>query len=276
LTAPGDGGGIYTVGHLAVTDTTFTENSAHAVGGADSNADLTIVGSTLMNNVGPAGAGGAAATRSMLVENSTVAGNTALQVGAGGIGAYGPITVINSTITGNEAGNVGGLGGGGIFSDSAVTLVYATVVDNGATGTVANVVAGGGLHSFASVIALPRRGAANCQAPGTSAGYNFSDDSSCGFTSTGDRQNGDDPQLGALADNGGPTLTRAPAGTSPLVDAIPVGSCQADGAAGITTDQRGTKRPQRVGCDIGAVELVAAATAPTTPTPVVLTPQFTG
>jgi hypothetical protein len=47
---------------------------------------------------------------------------------------------------------------------------------------------------------------------------------------------------------------------SPLIDAIPAASCQADGAAGITTDQRGFARPDAASpnCDIGAVEVLSA------------------
>lgn len=55
---------------------------------------------------------------------------------------------------------------------------------------------------------------------------------------------------------------------SALIDAIPVASCQADGAAGITTDERGVARPQGPGCDIGAVEVAVSA--------VVVQPRFTG
>jgi hypothetical protein len=60
---------------------------------------------------------------------------------------------------------------------------------------------------------------------------------------------------------------------SPLVDAIPAGSCQADSAAGIATDQRGLPRPALTGCDIGAVE-VQAQSGPAVPVPA--TPRFTG
>jgi hypothetical protein len=56
-----------------------------------------------------------------------------------------------------------------------------------------------------------------------------------------------------------------------LIDAIPNGACQLDGASGIMTDQRGFARPSPSGgaCDIGAVEVQVAA-------PVVITPKFTG
>ncbi len=73
-----------------------------------------------------------------------------------------------------------------------------------------------------------------------------------------------------LAQNGGPTPTLLPADTSPLVDAILVSACQADGAAGVTTDPRGVTRPQIIGCDIGAVEILAPEAE------VEITPRFTG
>jgi hypothetical protein len=70
---------------------------------------------------------------------------------------------------------------------------------------------------------------------------------------------GQDPQLGPLAGNGGPTQTRLPSNTSPVVNK---GS-----AFGVTTDQRGLSRPVVFpgvanssaagadGSDMGAVEL---------------------
>jgi hypothetical protein len=57
--------------------------------------------------------------------------------------------------------------------------------------------------------------------------------------------------LGALADNGGPTLTVLPQAGSPALDAIPPGT---PGLCEPGTDQRGEPRPAGAGCDIGAVE----------------------
>jgi hypothetical protein len=98
------------------------------------------------------------------------------------------------------------------------------------------------------------------------------------FTAATDKQNAGDPKLGPLANNGGPTQTRLPQTGSPLIDAIPTGSCQADGASGITADQRGVSRPQGPGCDIGAVEVeVAGPAAPVAPAaPVQAVVRFTG
>jgi hypothetical protein len=171
------------------------------------------------------------------------------------------MTVRNLTITGGVAsGN-----GGGIFSSGSTTLVYATIARNSAA-NVGNLVTAT-LESFASVVA-GQAGGANCFAENTAShGYNFSDDDTCGFSDHTDRQDAGDPQLGPLADNGGPTRTS-------VVD--------------ITADQRGVTRPQGPGCDVGAVEVevlippvqpvppTAPAPVPPAPAPVAAVPRFTG
>jgi hypothetical protein len=58
-----------------------------------------------------------------------------------------------------------------------------------------------------------------------------------------------DPQLGSLADNGGPTQTMLPGQGGSAFDA---GTCS------LPTDQRGARRAQGDFCDIGAVELVTS------------------
>jgi hypothetical protein len=259
-TADGFGGGIAVDGELRLTDSVLTRNTADGSGGRTGSSGAVIVRSTISDNVGPEGAGGTGSLGSIVVRDSTISGNSALNSGAGGIGAIGPITVSNSTVVDNEAGH---LGGGGVFSDTSVTLIYATVVGNRVTAAAANLIAPT-LTAFGSVVALPAGGTGNCIATTTANGFNYSDDSTCGFAEGGD------PLLAPLEDNGGPTLTRAPLATSPLVGAIPTDSCQADGAAGITTDQRGVTRPQGLACDIGAVDVVGS------PTPVRSQPQFTG
>ena len=120
-----------------------------------------------------------------------------------------------------------------------------------------------------SVVAQPV-GAANCTSfdtPRTDGGYNFSDDDLMRLPRPDEqREDANDPVLGALANNGGPR-DLLPLTGSPLLDAIPPASC------GAAVDQRGITRPQGTGCDIGAVEVEVVTPAPAA---VVITPKFTG
>jgi hypothetical protein len=237
------------------------------------SGSLTITNSTISANHATADAAGVLVNGTATITNSTISGNTTPAFG-GGVDSTTSVTLINSTISGNTAGH-----GGGVDTsvNGSVTLVYATVVQNTAA-TGANL-ATNNLTSFGSVVALPQGGGANCFSGGiltTSNGFNFSDDAnattSCKFNPATDRIGStNNPMLGALANNGGPTQTRLPQSGSPLIDAIPLASCQADGASSISTDQRGLARPSGLGCDIGAVEVQVAA-----PAPLVITPKFTG
>ncbi len=191
----------------------------------------------------------------------------------------GPVTLVNSTVT--------GFSGEGVDA-SNVTLVYSDIVENGTDESVN--VSAYDLHTFGSILTSS---VDDCSITNTTtrSGYNFSNDSTCGLTGTGDTQNGGSPGLGSLADNGGNSRTFLPQTGSPLINAIPLSSCQADGASGVTTDQRGLPRPASTGCEIGSVELqptpppTSTTTAPgsTTSTSasqsanaVVAVPRFTG
>lgn len=74
---------------------------------------------------------------------------------------------------------------------------------------------------------------------------------------------GIDPKLGRLADNGGPTPTRALLAGSPAIDAGNPGGCVGLNVQNLTTDQRGFARPTdgngdgTLRCDIGAFEVGA-------------------
>ena len=92
----------------------------------------------------------------------------------------------------------------------------------------------------------------DCEVTGvtTSTGYNVGGDASCGFAGPGDANNTGDPGLGPLQDNSGPTLTRAPLAGSATLGRVPAAACSV-----LTTDQRGTARPQGANCESGAVEV---------------------
>jgi hypothetical protein len=287
----GNGGAIrvHGTGNLIITGSTFTGNNANSdgFGGAwwvDFNGHATITNSTFANNnaQGDGGVGFISGGLSTVTAvGSTMSGNHAGSAGGvasgGALEVGGTVTLKNSTVTGNTTTN----GGGGVDANS-VNLAYADVDGNsaGVRGANIEIGRGGSLQTFASVISNPVGGQTNCGyvsiTTATSSGYNFVSDTSCFpgggavAAATDKIVPGGDPQIGALANNGGPTLTQLPATTSPLVDAIPVSACQtAPLGTGITTDQRGITRPQGAGCDIGAVELQPVVA-------IVIQPRFTG
>jgi len=92
---------------------------------------------------------------------------------------------------------------------------------------------------------VAHNGAANCVGTLTSNGHNLDSGATCGFAASGDITD-TDPLLGPLTEENGAWVHPLLEG-SPAIDA---GAC----VAGITTDQRGTSRPQGDGCDIGAYE----------------------
>jgi hypothetical protein len=167
---------------------------------------------------------------------------------------------MNSTISGNE----GESGDGSLCLGAGAQLTNVTITDNiGDTG---------GLYIFPgtgdpitlqnSIIAGNQNnewgfGYPDCWAPESglvSLGYNLFgvvDGCESVLVDTdlyGTLDNPADPLLGPLANNGGSTLTHALLQGSPAIDNIPW--CD------LTTDQIGTKRPQGLGCDIGAYELL--------------------
>ena len=286
---------------ITVSGSTFTQNTAASDGGgaldSEDSGTWNISHTTIDGNEGGQGGGiGTFETDSVVnVDHSTLSNNTSHEAGgaillccndseASAAAASGSsATIVDSTITGNHQAS-----DAAVSVEGAANITYSTVTDNAndatpdglsagthhkvsataegtnpATGVVADTITLAG-----TVLAQPH-GAANCSATDggtiTSNGYNFSDDASCNLVGTGDQASAGDPVLGALADNGGPTRTRLPGATSPLLDAIPVAACVING---VTDDQRGISRPQGTGCDVGAVEVAVV--------PIEIAPKFTG
>jgi hypothetical protein len=184
------------------------------------------------------GLGGGIASRGTLtIINSTFSGNSADDGGGILNDSGGRLTITNSTLSGNSASPVGNGAGGGIFNSASMAFKSTVLARSGSGGNCFN--------SFAATI--------------TDAGYNISDDDSCGFSATGS-QNNRDPMLDlvGLNNNGGPTQTIALLSGSPAIDAIPLAECtdQASPPNQLTTDQRGFPRPDAGEgvCDIGAYE----------------------
>ena len=272
---------------LTVIDSTLRGNCAADSAGAIENedGDTTIIGSTLNDNFAEDQAGAFRSKRgNTLIVNSTVTQNS--QAVAGAIDSGQPEdgvtaslalvynTIVENTISGDNVCEIAVAAEPEIDEDEPGDQVATPAQVN-----PANVNALDDFASFGTVVALPV-GGPNCDIvnPG-SQGQNFSDDASCEFTGTGDRQDAGDPQVGPLADNGGPTQTRLPVASSPLVDWIAPADCGGgDTLAGfaVTDDQRDVARPQGAGCEVGSVEVEVVAPEPPAEGPVTAAPPFTG
>lgn len=252
----GGGIGITAAGDVTLTKVRVLDNGTSAsLGGglvADAGGKLTLVDSTISGNVCGAGGGGGlymGAVGGLSIERTTIAQNRATGDGVGG-GAFiqGAFTITNSTFSANTAPFLAG----GLLVTSTGTIRNVTFVDNDATTGSAISSDGGTVTMVSSIIA----GAAadHCDGTGvTSGGNNLDSDGSCAFAASGD-QNGVDPQLGPLADNGGPTLTHMPSNDSPVLDGGAAADCPATDQRGETRSTDGDGDGEAV-CDIGAVEV---------------------
>jgi predicted outer membrane repeat protein len=284
-----DGGAVDITGSpsLTISNSTFLSNSAVDDGGAidceTTGGVVTVTGSTFAGNSTDAGAGDSAGAIdlenpcSLKIVNSTITRNTSGDDAA--ITAErtnSPVTIVYSTIVNNATNPATPGAASAPKPEGSDTSGQVNAQNDNVPVATANLETNDPAHLtvFGTVFGRPH-GGPNCSdatgAPLTgiaSAGYNLADDTSCGLNAATDRQAaGLDPGVGALANNGGPTQTLLPLTGSPLIDAIAAAACQAGPAAGVTTDQRGITRPQGVGCDIGAVEVVPA---------LVVQPRFTG
>jgi predicted outer membrane repeat protein len=271
----GYGGGIYNLqGSLALTNSTVSGNSTdHAGGGIYSNnGPVTLTNSTVSGNTVSMSGGGIynAGTGALTISASTVSGNTAAGNGGGIYSAPSATvtsTISNSTVAGNTVS--GADFGAGIYNSSGtLSVTSSTVTGNGGAHDPGGIDLSIGTIDVGSTI-LAANGGGNCLGAALSdQGYNIDDDASCAFSATGSINNSGTlaASLGSLANNGGPTLTVLPSGTSPAVGQIPPGTTLNALLVCAGTDQRGYSRPGSGQTDwtIGAVEVAGqpASAAP--------------
>jgi hypothetical protein len=246
------GGAIQNSGVLSVDTSTFTGNRAMEGGAIFNQNSATITSSTFIQNKATVYGGGALlnALGSMSVVGSTFTGNTG--PGGGAIDNDATLSVTDSTFSANSAGDTGG---GAISNFGPATLSQVTLAGNSAPyGANLDQCCGGSLTLSMTIVA-GGVGGDNCGGtPVSDAGYNLDSGATCGFSSSNQSISNQDPMLGPLQDNGGPTQTMALSSGSPAIDATP---SIAAGCAG-SQDQRGELRPQGTGCDIGAFEVAPA------------------
>ena len=249
------GGGILNEAVLDLSECVIADNDANEGGGLFNNlGTVTIDECTFSANAaqdpGPTNAQGGAifSNGSVEITRSTFSGNSADLSGHAIFLNGGALSVENSTLS----GNLGGADPALVIQNANVILTNTTIVGN----------SGVGLNAFSfdetntldienTIVA--NNGGNECSISGSSPiltiTNSLSSDSSCSF----DLED-TDPQLGALANNGGPTLTHLPLPGSPVIDAGAASPVCPD------VDQRGEARPvdgdgsSGAECDIGAVE----------------------
>ncbi len=237
----GDGGGIsLAFGEFEMSKSSIIGNSAEGIGGGIQafNAPVKIEDSTIANNDANEGGGGfvrdgVAGSPRFELTNSTISGNDANADGVGPEGQGGGLAIAlpgekvitSSTITGNSGTEGGGVFGP-VFAGIEAPVLKGTILQGNTT------TAGSGpdCRSASTV---------------TTLGHNlFGNLGGCSITPAGSDLVGDDPLLGPLRDNGGPTRTHALGAGSPAIGEGPPDAPP--------RDQRGVKRDNRP--DIGAYE----------------------
>jgi CSLREA domain-containing protein len=247
-------------------------NKASSDGGAiySNNSTLTLSNVAIKNNTANNGGGVYLNLGSVTLLNSAVTGNIANNAGGGIRNVGGTLILTNTTLSGNTAKTDGGglrsANNGSFVGTTSLTNV--TITNNTADSDSNESGEGGGLYRSSGTVTLKNTLIAgnvdnssatkrpDCSGSITSQGNNLiGNNTGCSFTPASGDQVGTggspiNPQLVALQDNGGQTLTHALLSNSPAKDTGSNTDCP-------TTDQRGLFRPQGTTCDIGAYEVAA-------------------
>jgi predicted outer membrane repeat protein len=247
---------------LATTGVTFSGNGTTGGGGAiyaQVGGAITATADTFSSNSsgGTANGGAILGLGTTTVSRSTFTGNTGDLGGAIAVGPVGNLAVVNSTFTANSASSFGNA-----IKNFGTATVESSTLSGNPSSTSDGAVSSTGTITLQNTI-VANSTPANCSTVGpvTDGGHNISwPDTSCPGLNV-------DPNVGPLANNGGPTRTMALPPGSPALDGVP-----ATGAGCPPTDQRGVSRPQGPGCDVGAYELQVGAIPGPTPVP----PSATG
>lgn len=273
--ADGDalGGALYLRNNLTMRDSTITDNSATAVGASatvrgggvfvhgaaaimrssiDGNVcegfgggvvietGGMLVDSTVSNNAASGGASGIAFLGQnqivARVYDSTISGNdtqASTQWGSGALYTNGPAKIVGSTIAGNTESNLDGISWG-------AGILFGPVTDSSYLIMISTIVSGNHISDFPDGADI-----------GGPLGVTISGNHDLIGVSLVyvpvDTIRFDDPLLGPLQDNGGPTWTRMPAPDSVVIDHGDDFNRE--------TDQRGYARVVGLAADIGAVEV---------------------
>ncbi|ELR98562.1 choice-of-anchor Q domain-containing protein [Gloeocapsa sp. PCC 73106] len=242
--------GIYNDEELTVSESTISGNTDS---GIENDNIANILNSTVSNNTHGVTGGGIRNNYILNITNSTISGNSANTGGGIDNGNDDILNITNSTISGNSAET-----GGGIYGFSAtMSILNSTITNNQADESqgsaiainiveeveIGNSIVAGNISTDMDII-----GGDNVF---TSLGGNLIGLGNAArvFTEERDRVAIEDPGLGELTDNGGPTFTHLPLEDSLAIDA------GLNELVSLESDQRGTPRIVADRVDIGAVEI---------------------
>ncbi|MCK6578929.1 MAG: hypothetical protein L6Q98_12565 [Anaerolineae bacterium] len=253
---------VTTGANLTLNRVTLTNGRAQVGGAIFSDGTLTITNSTIRDSWALAGGAisqtGGATT---ILMNSLIASNQAERYGGAFDMSSGTMFIINSTISGNAVTGIdAGYGGGAmdLYNSPTVTIINSTITDNASVQAArSGIWLENGTLTIQNSIVAGNNGANNCNITGGTLvdnGNNIDNGTSCGF-GAGSFPN-TNPQLAALANNGGFTFTHALLPGSPAINAGSNALAVDHLGAALTTDQRGTGFPRinNTTVDIGAFE----------------------
>lgn len=260
----GSGGGGFFVNpgaSLSLSDSVVTDNEGYSFGGGIlSYGALNINNCTISFNKAGNGGGFYILFTTATITNSTVNNNmTDFQAGVGIQDST--VTLTNCTVSNNSATTGGSaIVSRGTSAAAITTLTNCTVANNSGPGAAlwpikfaASPVASLSVKNTVAAANSPAN-FANSGGTLTSLGHNLDTDGTSGFANgvngniVGSVGSPIDAKLAALANNGGPTQTRALLCGSPAIDA-------GDNNGAPVKDQRGVARPQNGIVDMGAYEL---------------------
>lgn len=231
------GDGIFNRGELILTNSTISYNYASDRGGGIFNRDgsITLISSTISYNYSWGGGGICNYFGTLSLANCTISVNLATgDPGGGGIYSMnGILNLTNCTLSHNDAGI-----GAGIKNESGpLSLSNSIIANSFSSGDCWND-GGGTVVAYSSLIEETEGCEHDCIASGGTNGNIV----------------GLDPKLGPLADNGGPTETRALLIGSPAINAGDNELAVDPDGEPLATDQRGQVRISRSHVDMGAYE----------------------
>jgi hypothetical protein len=257
-----DGGGIFASGMVSLYRSSVTGSTAHGNGGGNASGGgivtsylelnkSTVSGNTASYTGTGQAFGGGVSVYAIQANNSTISGNGAATAKAGIYAAY--ANLFNSTVSGNHAdhGPVGG-----VYARFGAQIFNSTITANTGKGAFAAGLYGGFATSATSTLQ------STIIANNRASGIELDVGSTFGFAILGSNnlimapQDGtrvpfdtivEDPLLGTLQDNGGPTRTHALLPGSPAIDRGKI-------VSGVAFDQRGFPRVVGSKPDIGAFE----------------------